>query len=109
MTGLRITHALFGFAVLASLYALLARGGAKPWQAALACGALALDPGFTYAFRTQSYITLAPAALLFLSLYSLQRAADSAVRNRWLFLRRLVPTASPSSGTSSTRSSCRRW
>ena len=85
VTGLRITHALFGFAVLASLYALLARGGAKPWQAALACGALALDPGFTYAFRTQSYITLAPAALLFLSLYSLQRAADSAVRNRWLF------------------------
>ena len=85
VTGLRIAHALFGFAVLASLYALLARGGAKPWQAALACGALALDPGFTYAFRTQSYITLAPAALLFLSLYSLQRAADSAVRNRWLF------------------------
>ena len=85
VTGLRIAHALFGFAVLASLYALLARGGAKPWQAALACGALALDPGFTYAFRTQSYITLAPAAFLFLSLYALQRAADSAARNRWLF------------------------
>jgi hypothetical protein len=85
VTGLRIAHALFGFAILVSLYALLARGGAKPWQAALACGALALDPGFTYAFRTQSYITLAPAALLFLSLYSLLRAADSAVRNRWLF------------------------
>ena len=85
VTGLRITHALFGSAVLATLYALLARGGAKPWQAALACGALALDPGFSYAFRTQSYITLAPAALLFLSLYSLQRAASSAVRNRWLF------------------------
>ena len=31
VTGLRIAHALFGFAVLASLYALLARGGAKPW------------------------------------------------------------------------------
>ena len=86
VTGLRLTHALFALGLLAALYALLARGGLKPWQAALACAALAIDPGFSYAFRTQSYITLAPAAWLFLSLYSLLRAAQSSPHwRRWLF------------------------
>lgn len=84
VTGLRLTHAIFALGVLAALYALFARGGLKPWQAALACAALALDPAFSYAFRTQSYITLAPSAWLFLSLYCLARAADSARRWRWL-------------------------
>ena len=54
VTGLRITHALFGLGVLAALFAVLARAGLKPWQAAAACAALAVDPSFTYAFRTQS-------------------------------------------------------
>lgn len=86
VTGLRLTHALFALGLLAALYALLARGGLKPWQAALACAALAIDPGFSYAFRTQSYITLAPAAWLFLSLYSLLRATQSSLHwRRWLF------------------------
>ncbi len=84
VTGLRITHALFGLGVLAALFALLARGTLKPWQAALACAAIAVDPGFSYAFRTQSYITLAPAAWLFLALYGLQRAQEPGNRRRWL-------------------------
>ena len=84
--GLRITHALFALGVLASLYALLARAAVKPWQAALACAALAIDPGFSYAFRTQSYITLAPAAWLFLALCCAQRGARAPARwGRWLF------------------------
>ncbi|MFO1323242.1 MAG: hypothetical protein U1F15_04175 [Burkholderiales bacterium] len=85
VAGIRATHAMFALFVLVALYALLIRCRVKPWQAALACAVLALDPGFSYAFRTQSYITLAPAAWLFLSLYSLRRAAlpDARVR-AWL-------------------------
>jgi hypothetical protein len=84
VAGLRLTHAVFALGVLAALYAVLARGGLRPWQAALACAALAVDPAFSYAFRTQSYITLAPTAWLFLSLYSLQRAANANGAHRWL-------------------------
>src|SRR5439155_25651749 len=73
VTGLRLTHAMFALGVLAAMYAFLGRSGMKPWQAALACATLAIDPAFSYAFRTQSYITLAPGAWLFLSLYALVR------------------------------------
>jgi hypothetical protein len=83
--GLRLTHAMFALGVLAAMYAFLNRSGSKPWQSALACAALAVDPSFSYAFRTQSYITLAPAAWLFLSLYSLARGGEGgAHRIRWL-------------------------
>jgi hypothetical protein len=85
VTGLRLTHAMFALGILAALYAMLTRGGVKPWQAALAGVALAVDPAFSYAFRTQSYITLAPTAWLFLALYALQRAfVTGALRRRWL-------------------------
>lgn len=84
--GIRATHAMFALGVLAALYALLARAGLKPWQAALACATLALDPAFSYAFRTQSYITLAPAAWLLFALYALLRAGAPAARaGAWLF------------------------
>ena len=83
--GLRLTHAMFALAILAALYALLVRGALRPWQAALACAALAVDPAFSYAFRTQSYITLAPTAWLFLSLYALQREpVSNGSPRRWL-------------------------
>ncbi len=72
--SLRIVHALFGLGVLASLYALLATAGARPWLATLATGALAVDPVFLFAFRTQSYITMSPAAWLLLGLFFLLRA-----------------------------------
>src|SRR4030095_2661746 len=61
----------------------LGRSGVKPWQAALACVALAIDPSFSYAFRTQSYITLAPAAWVFLCLYSLMHGAEGGRRQVW--------------------------
>jgi hypothetical protein len=84
--GIRATHAMFAVGVLATLYLLLARGAMKPWQAALACGALAIDPSFSYAFRTQSYITLAPAAWLFMALLCLLRAGRTgAWAYPWLF------------------------
>ncbi|MFO1396449.1 MAG: hypothetical protein U1F48_05235 [Burkholderiales bacterium] len=86
VTGIRLTHAMFALGVLAALYALLSRTGMKPWLAALACAALAIDPAFSYAFRTQSYITLAPAAWLLLALYALLRAGAPGARARtWLF------------------------
>ena len=72
--SLRIVHALFGLGVLAALYALLASAGVRPWLATLATGALAVDPVFLFAFRTQSHITMAPAAWLLLALLFLARA-----------------------------------
>ena len=74
VVGLRLTHAVFAVAVLASGFALLTRAGLKPWFAALACIALALDPAFSYAFRTQSYITLAASAWLLFGLATVMRA-----------------------------------
>lgn len=86
VAGIRATHAMFALFVLAALYALLTRGRLAPWQAALACTVLAIDPAFSYAFRTQSYITVAPAAWLFLALYALQRGALPGARVRaWVF------------------------
>jgi hypothetical protein len=88
VVGLRLTHAVFGLAVLASAFALLTRAGLKPWFAALACIALAIDPAFSYAFRTQSYITLAPAASLLFGLAAVMRAAapETSHRHVWWFI-----------------------
>jgi Dolichyl-phosphate-mannose-protein mannosyltransferase len=85
VTGLRLTHAMFALAILGASYLVLIRGRLMPWRAALAGLALALDPAFSYAFRTQSYITLAPTAWLFVSLYALQRAVG-AQSHRWHFV-----------------------
>ncbi len=85
VASLRFAHALFALAVLAALYALLGRSGVRRWWAIAACVALAIDPTFVYAFRTQNFITTAPAAWLLLSLYALQRAGAGAGRERaWL-------------------------
>jgi hypothetical protein len=88
VVGLRLTHAVFALAVLASAYAVLTRAGSKPWLAALACVALALDPAFSYAFRTQSYITLAPAASLLFGLAAVMRATapETSRRYAWWFI-----------------------
>jgi len=83
--GLRLTHALFGAGVLAALYWLLLCARLAPWQAALACGAVALDPSFSYAFRTQSYITLAGDAWLLLAIACLLPSAHGPATARRLF------------------------
>jgi len=86
VVGVRLTHAMFALGVLAALYALLTKG-MRPWFAGAICVALALDPSFSFAFRTQGYITVAPAAWLLLGLLCLIRATESDVQNptRWLF------------------------
>ncbi len=88
VVGLRLTHAVFALAVLASAFALLTRAGSRPWFAALACIALALDPAFSYAFRTQSYITLAAAAWLLFGLAAVMRASapETSHRYAWWFV-----------------------
>jgi hypothetical protein len=78
--GLRLTHAMLGAGVLGALYYMLLRVPLAPWQAALACAALALDPSFSYAFRTQSYITLAADAWLLLAVACLLPSAHAGAR-----------------------------
>jgi hypothetical protein len=87
VTGVRLTHATFALFVLAALYALLRRGGVRAWLAALVACVLALDPAFSYSFRVQAYITVAPAAWLLLGVYSLVRATEPGARkpDAWLF------------------------
>ena len=80
--SLRIVHALFGLGVLAALYGLLAAAGVRPWLATLAAGALAVDPVFLFAFRTQSYITMSPAAWLLLALLFLLRSGRAGASPR---------------------------
>ena len=87
VAGVRLVHATFALGVLAALYALLVRGGVRAWLAATVGVLLALDPAFSYAFRTQAYITMAPAAWLLLGVFCLLRAAEpeAAKAGRWLF------------------------
>src|SRR4051812_2524924 len=65
--GLRLTHMLLGMGVLIALFYMLRRLAVHPVLTAAVCAAMAMDPSFSYAFRTQSYITLAPSAWLLVS------------------------------------------
>lgn len=60
--GVRLTHAMFGICVLAAFFALLRSARLPAAVTGVAAALLALDPAFTFAFRTQSYITLFGAA-----------------------------------------------
>ena len=87
VNGLRLTHAMFGLTVLAAWFALQRSAGTpRGWTVAIGA-ALAVDPSFVYAFRTQGYITMAPVALLLLGVLCLLRARASEGGNsyRWLF------------------------
>jgi hypothetical protein len=83
--GLRLAHAVLAAGILAALYAVLLRARLRPWQAAASCIALAIDPSFSYAFRTQSYITVAPDAWLLLAAFCLLPVDKPASRRRLFF------------------------
>lgn len=85
VTGLRLTHAMFGVAVLSSAFIFLLRARVQTWVAAFGCIVLALDPAFSYAFRTQSYITLGSIAWMLWGAAALLHARDPATlhRSRW--------------------------
>ncbi|MEO8536209.1 MAG: hypothetical protein ABI533_01690 [Betaproteobacteria bacterium] len=68
VAGIRLTHMAFGIAVLVATMVLLARARVPVWIAGLAGIALAFDPAFVFAYRTQSYITMSPVAWLLLSM-----------------------------------------
>ena len=80
--GIRLTHAMFGVVVLAAAYFAMLRLGARAPVAALACAALGVDPAFTFAFRTQSQITLSACAWLLLAIATLPWRAEALAR-RW--------------------------
>lgn len=82
VTGLRLTHAMFGIAVLSGAFLYLWRARTSSWLIALGCVALALDPSFSYAFRTQSHITLGSAAWMLWGAAALLHASDPMTRHR---------------------------
>lgn len=98
LAALRAAQALFGAAILTALFFLLRnrRQDSSLLLAWLPAAALALDPVFTYAFRTQLYITLGPVAWLLASILAARRVwrsdLDPLQKNhtpedsRWLML-----------------------
>jgi uncharacterized membrane protein len=85
LVGLRVTHALFGFAIIWSMYAALTERELPTAWAAAACAALALDPAFVYSFRTQNQLSTVPVLWIFLSVLQIDRAMlrrqDSCARH----------------------------
>jgi len=76
VVSLRIVHGLFGCAILAAALGWMRRGGLVGVALASVGVALAVDPSFVFAFRTQTSIVLAPVAWLLLSLVALDRAGE---------------------------------
>lgn len=68
MVGIRLANLSFGLLVLGAFAVAMRRLQMNAAVAGLALAALALDPGFLFAFRTQFYITTLPMALVFASL-----------------------------------------
>jgi hypothetical protein len=84
--GVRLTHMVFAIGVLVCTLVLLRRARVPLWIAALCGCALAVDPAFIFAFRTQSYITMSPVAWLLLSIALLAGTgtADAWRVRRWI-------------------------
>ena len=76
VVGIRLTHSVFAMGVLIAALVLVRRARIPLPIAALAGVALAADPTFVFAFRTQSYITLAPVAWMLLSIAALAMPAN---------------------------------
>ena len=68
VVGIRLTHIVFAMGVLVALLVLLKRARMPVGIVALCGLALACDPAFIFAFRTQSYITMSPVAWLLVSI-----------------------------------------
>ena len=85
LVGLRTIHALFGFAIIWSMYAVLNDREISHAWAAAACAALAVDPAFVYSFRTQNQLSTVPVLWIFLSVLQIDRAMlgpqDSCARH----------------------------
>jgi len=84
--GVRLTHLVFAMGVLVCMLVLLRRARLPLWIAVLCGCALAVDPAFIFAFRTQSYITMSPVAWLLVSIALLAgtETADAWRARRWI-------------------------
>jgi hypothetical protein len=82
--ALRTAQALSGAAILVAMYFLLGSGrrGGLHWLMWLPVAALALDPVFVYAFRTQFYIQLGAVGWLLASILAGERAFSTDVSRR---------------------------
>lgn len=76
VAGIRLTHMVFAMGVLIAMLVLFRRVRIPLAIASFAGVALACDPTFVFAFRTQSYITLAPAAWMLMSIAALATPVD---------------------------------
>jgi len=83
---LRLVHGFFACAILICATMVLRRAGLKEVAIAAVGIALAVDPSFVFAFRTQTYITLAPVAWLLGSFLALARAGADGTPRRWLLV-----------------------
>lgn len=68
IVGIRVANLTFGLLVLLAAGAFLRAFRVRPLVASACLAALAVDPGFVFAWRTQFYITLLPAAPLLAAL-----------------------------------------
>lgn len=84
--ALRLVHGAFACAILVALACWLRRARLNNPLIAAAGVALAVDPSFVFAFRTQSYITTAPTAWLLLSWAALDIAAEHENWRKWILL-----------------------
>jgi hypothetical protein len=82
VAAVRIVHGAFAAAVLVLAWLLMRRASVPPWIAGLAAIALALDPAFLFAFRTQYYILLVPLIPLLLGVLLAERARQRALLHR---------------------------
>jgi hypothetical protein len=78
--GIRLSHMMFGLLVLMGGAAFLRAWNVRPLIAAVALCALALDPAFLFAWRTQFHITLLPLAPLLGSVALTQSTHEAASR-----------------------------
>lgn len=90
VASLRSAQALAGAMILMGMYFFVRDSRVAPRHllAWLPAAALAVDPVFVYAFRTQLYIQLCPVALLLAALLAARRAlhsADARSAQRWWF------------------------
>jgi len=67
VAAIRIANFVFASLVLLSANMFLRAFGVRPLFVGVILAVLALDPGFLFSFRTQSYITLLPIAFVLLS------------------------------------------
>ena len=82
--GIRVANAFMGFIVLASLFIFLRAFKVPVLIALVVTGVLAVDPAFTFSYRTQFGITMIPLALLLLGAASARSTRTMSTRRVFL-------------------------